>query len=101
MSLASDSDQLGLQISLEALGPVLTADPARLVAAIRTVRAVPVASVHRDRSGPDASRDGKGPALGRGEDAARQPVRAVVADADRMVVVILGRPRLRRADNLL
>src|SRR5215470_12861341 len=85
---AADADRLGLQVGVEALDPVLAADPGALVAAERGVGAVPDAAVDGHRPGPDLPRDRHGAVLAGRRHPAGEPVPAIVGDPDRVRVVL-------------
>src|SRR5690606_22151857 len=93
-------DRLGLQVLLEARHAHLAADAGLLVAAERDGRAVPAAAVRADRPGARA-RGHRAGAVGAAVHRARQPVRGVVVNADRVVVAVVRHDHEHRAEDLL
>ncbi len=94
-------DGLDLGVLVEAGGAVLAADAAGLVAAERRVGAVAGGAVDAEESGAQASGDGQ-PVFDRaGHHVARQPVRAVVRDPHRIVLVRVRDDGKHRTEDLL
>src|SRR5690606_8648010 len=94
-------DRLGLQVLLEPGHAHLAADAGLLVAPERDVRPVPDATVHADGPGAQPPRDGPRPLGVAAVHRARQPVRRVVGDADRVVVAVVRHDHQYRAEDLL
>ena len=80
------AERFVLDVPLDALGPVLAADPGVLVPAERSTRIERV-HVHRVRAGPDLRRDLDGLCVIRGPHAAGQAVYRIVGDPDGVLFV--------------
>src|SRR5579859_6936596 len=95
------SDGLGFQIFLDPLEPPFAADTRALVAAEGEIGRDAHTAIDRDRAGAHAARDAHGALLVRGDDHARQSIFAIVGDADRVLVVLVGNDHEHGTKNLL
>src|SRR6478672_193211 len=95
------SDGLGLQILLEALDSALPPHAAVLVAAERRIGTVEHPAVDAEGPGADAAGDVHSALHRPRDDRARQSERAVIGDADRVVVVVERHHDQHRTEDLV
>src|SRR5438105_4997455 len=83
-------DRLDFEVLLEAGDAVLAPDPTLLVAAKGNVGEVGSAAVEPDEPGSQPASHGDGALQGAGHHVPRQPVLAVVGDADGVLLLVEG-----------